>query len=155
MNIRKANIRDERDILEIHQEAIESGCVNDYSERQIASWAAPQGLPPFKEQLKSSLFLIAEEGGQCIGFGCIKRDKTEIEALFVKPDYFGRGVGSKLLSCLEQTVNSVGSIEICVDSTINAAPFYKKQGYQFLCDVVHVEPDGTEVQCLKMVKTIN
>ncbi len=155
MNIREATIHDEFKILKIHKEAIEAGCKEHYSEKQIASWATPQELPPYEEQLKNSLFLIAEDGNKCIGFGSISRDNPEIETLFVSPDYFGKGIGSKILVQLEKTVNPQSNYKILVDSTKNAVPFYEKHGYQRHSECVHIEPDGTKIQCIKMVKEIN
>lgn len=152
MNIRKATIHDEYKILKIHKEAIEAGCKNHYSEKQISSWATPQELSPYEERLKNSLFLIAEEGGKCIGFGSISRERPEIEALFVSPEYFGKGVGSEMLSQLEKVVNFQSNGQFQVDSTRNAVPFYEKHGYHQHSECAHTEPDGTEVECIRMVK---
>ena len=155
MNIREATIYDECKILKIHKEAIEVGCKDHYSEKQIASWATPQELPPYEERLKNSLFLIAEDSNKCIGFGSINRDKAEIETLFVSPDYFGKGIGSEILFQLEKTVNLQSNHQVQVDSSKNAVPFYEKHGYQQHSECMHIEPDGTEVQCIRMVKEIN
>lgn len=154
MKIREATLDDELIILDIHKKAIEAGCKDHYSEEQISSWATPQELPPYAEQLNESLYLIAEDTDKCIGFGSINKSKPEIETLFVIPEYFGKGIGSEILIQLEKSTNLQSHHKIQVDSTMNAVSFYERHGYKKHSECVHIEPDGTEIQCTRMIKEV-
>lgn len=153
--IREAGPQDEQSIFKIHQEAIETGCAEHYSREQISSWAVPQGLPPFAELLEASLFLVAELDRRCVGFASRDRNKAKIETLFVAPSFFGQGVGSALLARLEQAIAEAAWGQITVDATLNAVVFYERHGYRVQAQVAHTEPDGTEIECLRMIKRLD
>lgn len=57
-----------------------------------------------------------------------KRGVT-ITATAVDPNYTGRNIGTDLLKCVEKHARENGVKKLSLESTLNAVPFYKKNGY--------------------------
>lgn len=74
--------------------------------------------------------------------GFISMAGDEIGGLFLYPEYFGRGIGKKLV---DRIVGIYGNVEVEVfeKNTIGRS-FYKKYGFQYLSEYHH-EPSGEMV----------
>lgn len=76
----------------------------------------------------------AQEGEKLIGFIAADLRRAQatawIATLAVLPDYWRRGIGSRLLECCEERVNQP-LIRLCVrQNNIPAIQLYNKYGYQ-------------------------
>ena len=76
--------------------------------------------------------LVAEEGGELLGWGAREDDDTLISDLWVGPQYQGRGVGSALLNALERQIAGAGyaiaELETLA-SNVRAIQFYEQHGF--------------------------
>ena len=86
-----------------------------------------------KDKIQSDAFsyFVAETAQQILGFYCLQKhgqDELELEALFVKPEQMGRGVGKALFehAMTEASKHQVTGIDIQSDP--NAAAFYEAVG---------------------------
>jgi putative acetyltransferase len=152
--IRKAQVDDEQAVMKIHQAAVEASCKEYYRPEQIQAWAVPRGLPPFAQILKKTIFLLAEYDGEVVGFSHMDPKKGVIVTLFVSPSQMARGIGSKLLHEIESIARSWGLTSVSLDSTLNAVRFYEYRGYRCEAEVIHTEPDGTPIECVRMSKAL-
>ena len=93
------------------------------------------------------IIVIAYMGDEAIAFGtgliiksiCYRERRIEVEALFVKESYRGRGVGKDVLNYLEQSGASRGirHFHISVFASNHAAyDMYTKLGYQSFGEVL-------------------
>ncbi len=76
-------------------------------------------------------FLIAETAGICVGFYTLlqlTQDDTELEALFVEPEYIGLGYGRELIEHAKVVAAASGASRLIIQSDPNAAPFYEAAG---------------------------
>ena len=87
--------------------------------------------------------IVAKENGNVIGFVCYgdrgeeAPDVGEIFALYVLADYYGKGVGRKLMDVGLEQINHFSQVRLWVlKENRRAIRFYEKCGFQ---------PDGTEM----------
>jgi GNAT superfamily N-acetyltransferase len=105
-----ANLRD-RDAILAHPEAIEI---------------------PFY-QLESGHVYVAERGNAIVGFAAIQPmgdGDTELDALFVDPSMWRRGIGRRLVKHCEDAARSLGSSALRVIGNPHAREFYVASGFQ-------------------------
>lgn len=150
--IRKAREDDEKAVRKIHKAAIEAGSKAYYRPEQIRVWATSRGDLPFGEILKQTVFLVLELEGKVVAFCSMDLRKSAIVALFVSPLYKGRGFGTRLLNEQEKIGRENGLTQLSIDSSLNAVYFYQKRGYRRGADIIHTEPDGTQIECIRMSK---
>lgn len=66
-------------------------------------------------------------GGQIVGFISVLNQRF-IGALFVKPGFYGRGIGQALMTCVQQR-HSWLSLEV-YEQNLRACAFYRRQGFR-------------------------
>jgi ribosomal protein S18 acetylase RimI-like enzyme len=74
---------------------------------------------------------LCEDGDQVVGFAMGNRENGEIWVIALLPDYEGRGIGTELLTRVEEWLWSEGWAEIWlttdVDTTLRAYGFYRRR----------------------------
>lgn len=83
------------------------------------------------EHLPNSL--VAEANGEVIGFCTvlpISSESAELDAIFVDPSAWRRGIGTLLLAEAEQRASSAGALKMWVTSGGYAISFYRSLGFQ-------------------------
>ena len=104
------------------------------------------------EVLCSPIFLVAETEGEIVGI--LRGRKERLASLFVRKDHHHQGVGRLLVARFEAESAAQGVSVIRVSSTLYAAPFYRKMGYQKstgLRSAWSFEGHGIPVQPMKKV----
>jgi GNAT superfamily N-acetyltransferase len=71
---------------------------------------------------------VAVVDGRIVETGSLN-GKT-VRALFVHPNYQGRGIGTKLMDTVENTAKVQSVDVLTVQSSITAQPFYAKRGFK-------------------------
>lgn len=97
-------------------------------EREYEIYEAQKGI---ESQFKY-FYILAEEGGKIIGIltGYTIFSEVCVNELLVVEGYRRRGIGSKLLSCLEAYFYQKNFTNInLVTNAFQAPEFYKKRGY--------------------------
>ena len=95
--------------------------------------------------------IVAKENGNVIGFVCYgdrgeeAPDVGEIFALYVLADYYGKGVGRKLMDVGLEQIKHFSQVRLWVlKENRRAIRFYEKCGFQ---------PDGTEMTSPNILAT--
>lgn len=76
-------------------------------------------------------FVVAEIAGTVVGFYALEHIFTtefELEALFVEPEFIGKGVGRVLMDHAKRTVTDLGGKSLVIQGDPHAARFYKMAG---------------------------
>lgn len=75
---------------------------------------------------------VCEHRHQVVGFAIAALDQHMIWALFVRPEYEGRGIGSKLLEAAVDWLfeQGVDTISLSTDPNTRAEELYKARGWQ-------------------------
>jgi GNAT superfamily N-acetyltransferase len=96
---------------------LEDWCANKTPE-QVFAWIADPSLKT----------LVAERYGEVVGVGQLNA-LGEVTLCYVRPDMQGHGVGSLLLSSLEEAAADSGLHRLTLTSTSTAYTFYQNHGY--------------------------
>lgn len=152
--IRPAEDADRAQIFDVHLRAVRETCARSYAPHQINAWTGVLSPETYSSLLRKRLMIVAADGGRVVGFGQLNREAREIEAIYVRPDRQGQGIGRRLLGELEQHARGFGLRSIEVSATLNAVGFYERNGYSRRRVAVHRMPTGLELQCVRMAKAL-
>jgi GNAT superfamily N-acetyltransferase len=105
----------------------------DYVAYLLDCFSSAQMLENAKNQ---DIFVVTEQG-KAIGTGSLANFGTEElpsyygTAIFVLPEYHGKGIGKQIMQKLESTAVEKGAKMITIRAAINARVFYEKLGYTY------------------------
>jgi len=82
--------------------------------------------------LDEAVFLVAEDRGSLVGFGCANPLNGLVWALFVDPAMEGRGHGSALLDAMCNRLSEAGLAQahLSTEAATRAAAFYERRGWR-------------------------
>ena len=138
-DLRKAKLEDSEAIHSLHVASCWSEqCLSMYSEEYTQNYVAALSAEQIHAPIINGEVWVAVNATptaeEIVGFGSVYCDTAagacEIMHLYVHPKWFGKGVGAKILSRLEQQARSMGYVSAKVGSGLNAIRFYEKQGYE-------------------------
>ncbi len=128
--------RDAGPLAELFAASIEDLTAEDYDEAQRAAWAAAaDDVEAFGARLAGWLTILAEAGGEILGFASLRDDpklkeNRIIEMLYVAPDHAGQGIGKALLDVMELLARQRGAETASTDASETAREFFAKLGYE-------------------------
>lgn len=123
-------------VAELFVASIEELAAEDYDEAQRAAWAsAADDLAAFDAALAGMLTILAEAGGELIGFAALKdnakaKESRIIEMLYVAPEHARQGIGKALLDVMELLARQRGAETLTVDAAESAREFFGEFGYE-------------------------
>lgn len=141
-------------ICDIRIAAIRAQCRGFYREEILKAWTKDDPSDQFMAWVESS-FYVAMDGDTIVGTGAINLQSGKIDAVFIHPDYMGYGIGKSMMSHLEGLALSTELKAVSLDSTLNAAPFYRKCGFNGDTIGAYESPRGFTLDCIPMTKTIS
>ena len=153
ITIRRAAQEDIKSIWNVHIRAIQEICKSHYSQKEIEDWSEVLKPTRYSEPIKRGSFFVAVDDNVIVGFGNLNQDSGEIEAVYVAPEYVGRGVGREILRALESVAREVGLTVLRLSSSLNAVQFYENAGYRRQKQKRYLLPCEM-VACLSMVKEL-
>lgn len=71
---------------------------------------------------------VAEDAGEIVGTGALEGE--ELVTFFVAPERQGSGIGSALLSAVEEVASELGIRQLQVGASLAGAHFYQRRGYE-------------------------
>ena len=151
--IRKAWRADADAAWEIRRAAVMSECAGAYSLNQLEEWTGGTTSRAFADAVEERL-LVATVGDHVAGTGMIDLTTGKIDAIFVHPAYMKRGIGAAMMRHLESLARSEGLRELKLDSTLNAAPFYRSLGFEGDEVAPYQSPRGLTMDCVPMTKRL-
>jgi len=159
LTVRIARIEDARGILEAHYSAVHETAALDYPLEVSRAWAmpvTPERIDQYaKHVLPNETTVVAEQDGEIAGFGVIVGANSELRAVYVAAAYGRRGVGSAVLRELERMAKEQGCRELRMDSSLTAAPFYTRHGYEETDRGEHTLISGHKMACVRMRKLLD
>ena len=143
--IREATVDDTEAIRRVQAESWlvtypseENGVSYEWVKERTDGWLAPEKIEESKKIIETSInnstgfYRLAEREGQVVGFvhASTNEDETkQLDAIYVRPDMFGTGLGHELMSL---TLGWAGSKEITLEVARyneRAIRFYQKFGF--------------------------
>ncbi|KEQ16902.1 GNAT family N-acetyltransferase [Endozoicomonas numazuensis] len=153
MKIRKAQRSDAQRAFELRTLAIRSECKGHYSDEALTMWTDGKASEQFMDTVEQKFHVVMLEG-EVAGTGMINTENGMVDAIFVDTQFMGKGVARKMMTHLEQIARAAGLSQMKLDSTLNAAAFYRRCG--FVGDKVSTyhSPRGLQLDCIPMAKSL-
>lgn len=118
----------------------------DYDEEYIEADVRALSSDNLIKRAENNHLYICEREEKIVGIGGIgaywfKEDESRLMNIFVLPDYHGQGIGTEIVKAIEQDIYFTRAKRIEVPSSITAAGFYLKLGYQFKNGIKEIDKD--------------
>jgi putative acetyltransferase len=144
-----------KNLKHIHSNSVRTLAGQHYSKGIIEAWTGAFAQADIEDALNEPhtqwiLGLMADEPA-----GFALRHGSEIRAVYVHPDQANKGLGKALLFELEQSARKEGRQTLELEASLNARPFYQKQGYQDVCHSFFTLPKGLLMKSVKMIKELS
>lgn len=130
MKIREAEKKDLEDLFLCHRDSILATPESLCSMEQKQAWTHKLSAGSHEEAIEKHLMLVAEENNEVIGFSEFNPSNKEFCACYVKPNYWEKGVGKKLVLELLKKIDLMGVRRIWLKSSKMAHGFYQKCGFE-------------------------
>ncbi|WP_422411108.1 MULTISPECIES: GNAT family N-acetyltransferase [unclassified Endozoicomonas] len=154
MEIRKAQRSDAHRAFELRTLAIRSECKGHYSDEAIALWTDGSATEKFVDDVEQNFHVVVMKG-EVAGTGMIDIGNGMIDAIFVDPRFMGMGVARRMMTHLEQIAREAGLPEMKLNSTLNAAPFYRLCGFEGNEVSTYHSSRGFQLDCIPMTKNLS
>jgi N-acetylglutamate synthase-like GNAT family acetyltransferase len=154
LSIRKAKKGDAKAAWKIRNVAILNQCVGHYSRDALKIWTSGELSEAFANAVEK-YFYVAVYNKQVIGTGMIDTQTGKLDAIFVHPSHIRKGVGRKIVSFLESIAVNHGLETLNLESTLNAASFYRACGFKGNEVGTYNSPRGVSLDCIPMIKVIS
>jgi putative acetyltransferase len=128
MQIRKATVADLDDLDIIYRRSIAELCAQDYDAEVIDAWKDSVPVEARVPSIEKGALWVAVLGETIAGY--MVAVPGEIIALFISPDFSGKGVGRRLAELALELASRNEPDEIVLESTLTALPFYQKLGFK-------------------------
>jgi len=153
LEIKRATPEDAHAAFDIRREAIRSQCIGAYTVEQMMLWTRGKAEDGYSALMEKP-FYLGWVNGEPVATGMLDLDNNEVGALFVLPEFTGRGYGKAMLDHLESVARELAIDAVVLDATLNAASFYRACGYVGDEQAVYHSPSGLELACIAMTKRI-
>ncbi|UJF23174.1 GNAT family N-acetyltransferase [Shewanella sp. OMA3-2] len=159
--LRRASKADALPAFELRNLAILSQCVDCYGVDAMTKWTEGEMPAAYAEKLLNDGYVYVVDGlpnapeqQLIIATGMLDVSTGFIDALFVHPQYMKLGIGKLMLDHLELIAKASGLVFIALESTLNAADFYRKCGFNGNKKSVYHSPRGFDLDCVVMQKQL-
>lgn len=153
MLIRDYRPDDAQAIVRLFYETVHAVNRADYTAAQIDAWAPAVPDPgDWHRRMASRRTLVAERGGEVIGFGEIE-DDGHIDFLFCRHDVVRQGVGTGLYLALEAVARGLELRRVFTEASITARRFFERQGFRVVARNT-VARNGVELTNYSMEKRL-
>ncbi|RKD30513.1 GNAT family N-acetyltransferase [Thermohalobacter berrensis] len=132
IKVRRANMSDIKEIMELFYDTVHNINIKDYSKEQVNAWAPKNfEVAKFQKFVKENIFFVAEHKGRIVGFGDLDKDGY-LNCLYTHKDFQNRGAGSKIVNIIEEKAKKLGFTEIITEASITAKSFFQRKGFKCL-----------------------
>ena len=138
---------------QLRRDSILAGCAGHYTLSELEAWTNPQLDAPLRQPLPRH-FYFAKIDARIVACGMLDVVSGRIDAVFVLPPYFGRGIATAMMQHLECIAREHGLKSLTLDATRNAVPFYRSQGYQGDLKSAYQSPRGVALACVPMIRPL-
>ncbi len=138
--LRTAKVEDAKEIAQIHIDAWRAAYQNIVPQKHLDSLSVDDRTKSWQNQITEAVFsvLVLEVENKIVGWIAFgqNRDKEnghEISAIYVAPQFWGKGIGTILLKKAEEILLSMelGDIILWVlEKNTSSIKFYQKMGFE-------------------------
>jgi N-acetylglutamate synthase-like GNAT family acetyltransferase len=166
ITIRKATALDAKGIFDLRSRSIIEKCSGFYPEDVLLQWTQGTMSDAFIQDVAATFYVseyAAEDvpkgesetaANTIIGSGKINLITGMLDAIFVDPSHNGKGAAKTMISFLEALARQSGLQKLILESTLNAAPFYRRCGFSGETQSTYHSPRGLAIDCIPMCKSL-
>ncbi len=144
IHIRTAAESDLPALAAAHRASILEIAPEFYAPEIIAYWGRERPLEPYREAMrdKGETYFIAEgaeQPGHVLGFSShrFRDDRHNLEGFYVRGTAARRGIGTRLLTAVEDFARARGATELHVEGALSAEAFYRARGFAERARLTH------------------
>lgn len=134
MNIKKADKKDRKEIVNVIKKSILATHVNIYPKDEIDHKLRIYSENRIREYMDKGEYFVAVEDNKIVG--CVLAKEDNMRSLYVLPEYMRKGIGSKLAQEAEDCIKKNGYDHVNIWSSLVSIDFYKSRGYEILGDII-------------------
>jgi ribosomal protein S18 acetylase RimI-like enzyme len=149
IDIRKAEPGDAEAIADVHHQAWRGAYSGIIPYRALNSMVGRRGRDWWKNAIRrAASVLVVEMGGEVVGYATIGRNRArelrqqgEIYELYLRPEYQGIGLGTRLFAAARERLRDHGLKGLVVwalEDNVNALDFYAGAGGRDIAEGVEV-----------------
>ncbi len=149
--IREAKISDYIAMDNVFRVSAKKFCSRSYSSQVIESWAGspwPERFHKNKEGGDDQYVYVVH--GEIVCFGSLNLEKHTLVSLFVSPEQSGKSIGQIMLDFLVSKAVSSEISVLKIDSSLNAANFYKRHGFIETGQSTYRTQNGVNIESVQM-----
>lgn len=153
--IREAKPSDYEDMDAVFRASAKAFCSGSYDPDIIDDWTGTPWPDRFHigSQNGDEQYVLTAKGA-IICFSCINLQRQSLVSLFVLPEYSGQGVGQRMVEFVIERAATAGLHVLKLDSSLNAASFYKRQGFTELGRSKYLSQSGIYMDSVQMERAI-
>jgi len=120
-------------LARLFHRAVHEGTAPHYTEAERRAWS-PEPPPPavWARRLGGLVTLVAEAGGDPVGFMSLRPGDGYLDLAFVAPERRGTGLAARLLRAIEDEARQRGLRRLHVQASHLARPFLARNGWRFV-----------------------
>jgi len=149
IDIRRAHARDADSIAAVHHEAWLGAYVGIIPHKALSRMVGRRGSTWWKNAIRRAAnIMVVEIGGEIVGYATLGRNRArqlpqqgEIYELYLRPEYQGVGLGTRLFTAARKELKSHGLKGLVVwalEDNDNALSFYEGMGGRDIAEGVEV-----------------
>ena len=132
----------------------------DYPPELIEKYCAYFTLEKIKSQANSAHMYIAESDNKIVGTGSMapywgSETESILLTIYVLPEMIGQGIGSAIISALEQDEYFLRAKRIEIPASVTAVKFYQKMGYAFKNGIIPDDEGIVSMEKFRNVKLLS
>jgi GNAT superfamily N-acetyltransferase len=151
--IRRASRADAKACWDVRRAAVIDQCADAYTRAQLEEWTSGEASRAFADAVEDR-FHIATIDARVVATGMINLATGKIDAIFVHPEFMRRELGTAMIAHLEALARATGLAQLTLESTLNAAPFYRSLGFEGDAISRFCSSRGLTMDCVPMVKRL-
>jgi putative acetyltransferase len=127
--VRPATPSDCVGIYHVHVAAVRGLPASSPGRDGVERWLDTREPAVYAQEMETQYIVVAEHDGEIRGWGAFSADKEEITNVFVHPRHHRNGVGTAIISALEDAARAAGLGSVHLQATGTAIDFYHATGY--------------------------
>lgn len=127
ISVRVAWPEDAPVVRSVIERAIRLSTIDLYSSTQREVWASGSSVDAVRLMIQQSFALVAEVDHRIVGFTTLV--DSEVDQLYVDPDFGGRGISRMLYETLETEAWSRGLEYLTATASLRARPVFEAFGF--------------------------
>lgn len=152
LGVSRAEPGDRHGICRVQKASITILCGTHYTLEEVEAWVGPKQPDDYLQAIRDEIVIVAKGGAEIVGFAQMSRSESRISALYVAPEHLRGGIGTMLLTRLEDEARGLGSSMVRLEAPLNAVSFCLSKGFSSRGETLRTVRSGISVPCVQMEK---